>query len=180
MVLWFSSITKTFVPCTYGYATTIRRAQGATLHHGCIWFNHCYPAERGYGYVAASRFRSKAGVYLYGKVRASDWLPVGGTEDYEDTRRSELSDCDSYDSESEEATALSLEQDRDGYGDADDSESDSDDPCAAMSEEQHAAYVASRLADQEQLKALFTKVQGSLSEIHRDLEFGLDYLRSGA
>ena len=119
-------------------------------------------------------------MYLYGKVRASDWLPVGGTEDYEDTRRSELSDCDSYDSDSEEAAALSLEEDRDGYGDADDSESDSDDPYAAMSEEQHAAYVASRLEDQEQLKALFTKVQGSISEIDRDLEFGLDYLRSEA
>ena len=119
-------------------------------------------------------------MYLYGKVRASDWLPVGGTEDYEDTRRSELSDCDSYDSESEEATALSLEQDRDGYGDADDSESDSDDPFAVMSEEQHAAYVASWLEDQEQIKALFTKVHASISEIDRGLEFGLDYLRSEA
>ena len=26
-----------FLPCTYGYATTIRRAQGATYHHGCIF-----------------------------------------------------------------------------------------------------------------------------------------------
>ena len=119
-------------------------------------------------------------MYLYGKVRASDWLPVGGTEDYEDTRRSELSDCDSYDSESEEAAALSLEEDRDGYGDADDSESDCDDPFVAMSEEQHAAYVASWLEDQEQIKALFTKVQGSISEIDRCLEFGSDYLRSEA
>ena len=34
----------TFLPCCYGYATTIRRAQGASLEQGCIWFNqkrHC-------------------------------------------------------------------------------------------------------------------------------------------
>ena len=118
-------------------------------------------------------------MYLYGKVRASDWLPVGGTEDYEDTRRSELSDCDSYDSESEEAAALSLEEDRGDYEDAEDGESDTDDPYG-MSEEQHAAYVASWLEDQEQIKALSTKVQGSISEIDRCLEFGSDYLRSEA
>ena len=28
-----------FLPCAYGYATTIRRAQGASLDNGCIWFN---------------------------------------------------------------------------------------------------------------------------------------------
>ena len=55
---------KLFLPCTYGYATTIRKAQGATYDHGAIWFDHCYPPERGYGYVAASRFRKKAGIYL--------------------------------------------------------------------------------------------------------------------
>ena len=34
----------TFLPCCYGYATTIRRAQGASLEQGCVWFNqkrHC-------------------------------------------------------------------------------------------------------------------------------------------
>ena len=29
----------TFLPCCYGYATTIRRAQGASLEQGCVWFN---------------------------------------------------------------------------------------------------------------------------------------------
>jgi len=66
-----------------GYATTIRRAQGSTLDAGCIWFDHCYPPERGYGYVAVSRFRTHAGVYHYGRIRRSDWLPVGGDPDYE-------------------------------------------------------------------------------------------------
>ena len=28
-----------FLPCCYGYATTIRRAQGASLEQGCLWFN---------------------------------------------------------------------------------------------------------------------------------------------
>ena len=71
---------RLFLPCTYGYATTIRQAQGATLTHGCTWFNHCYEPERGYGYVAACRFRTKSGIYLYGAIRATDWLPVGGKE----------------------------------------------------------------------------------------------------
>ena len=26
-----------FLPCCYGYATTVRRAQGASLDHGCFW-----------------------------------------------------------------------------------------------------------------------------------------------
>ena len=67
-----------FLPCCYGYATTIRRAQGADLHHGCIYFeNKRRPAFRGYGYVACSRFKSRSGCYLYGKLRRSDFLPVG-------------------------------------------------------------------------------------------------------
>jgi len=28
-----------FLPCCYGCATTIQRTQGASLVHGCIWFN---------------------------------------------------------------------------------------------------------------------------------------------
>ena len=67
-----------FLLCTYGYATTSWRAQGSTLDIGCIWFDHWYPPERGYGYVAVSRFRTQAGVFLYGPVRRTDWLPVGG------------------------------------------------------------------------------------------------------
>ena len=42
---------KLFLPCTYGYATTIRRAQGSSLHLGAIYFDHSYPPEKGYGYV---------------------------------------------------------------------------------------------------------------------------------
>ena len=32
---------------------------------------------RGYGYVAASRFKQRSGVYLYGHLRRTDFLPVG-------------------------------------------------------------------------------------------------------
>eukprot|EP00969_Alexandrium_andersonii_P004920 213362-Alexandrium_andersonii.AAC.1 len=64
-----------YLPCVYGYATTIREAQGLSLQAGAIWFDHCYPADPGYAYVAVSRFRTRAGVYLFGKVRRSDWLP---------------------------------------------------------------------------------------------------------
>ena len=48
-----------FLPCCYGYGTTIRRAQGASLVQGCLWFDqHKHAAGRGYGYVGVSRFRS--------------------------------------------------------------------------------------------------------------------------
>ena len=66
-----------------GYSTTIRRAQGASLDLGCIYFDqHWHHAGRGYGYVAVSRFRTRAGCFLYGKLRRTDFLPVG--EDKED------------------------------------------------------------------------------------------------
>ena len=70
------------MPCWYGYATTIRRAQGASLSKGCIYFDQKYRvAGRGYGYVGVSRFRSRGGVYLYGHMRRTDFLPVGGAGD---------------------------------------------------------------------------------------------------
>ena len=53
------------LPCAYGYATTIRRAQGSTLDAGCLYFDHCYPPERGYAYVGVSRFRTRDGVYQW-------------------------------------------------------------------------------------------------------------------
>ena len=33
---------RAFLPCTYGYASTIRRCQGSTLHHGCIYFDRLW------------------------------------------------------------------------------------------------------------------------------------------
>ena len=38
------------LPCTYGYGQTIRKCQGLTLVHGCLFFDSpLYPAARGYG-----------------------------------------------------------------------------------------------------------------------------------
>ena len=66
-----------FLPCCYGWATTIRRAQGASLTHGCVYFDQRkYAAARGYGYVAVSRFRTRCGVHLFGQLRRMDFLPV--------------------------------------------------------------------------------------------------------
>ena len=77
-----------FLPCCYGYATTIRRAQGSDLYHGAIYFEQKrYPAARGYAYVACSRFKSRHGVYLYGKLRGSDFLPVGAEKEEEQLER---------------------------------------------------------------------------------------------
>ena len=94
---------KVFLPCCYGYATTIRRAQGSSLHLGALYFDHCFPPERGYGYVGASRFRSSAGLYFYGRIRRSDWLPVGAPKPDQVTRRSaaSLSSASGYDSDSD-------------------------------------------------------------------------------
>ena len=63
-------------PCTYGYATTIRRAQGSTLAKGALYFDHSYPPDRGYGYVGASRFTDPDLLFHYGPLRVTDWLPV--------------------------------------------------------------------------------------------------------
>ena len=105
-----------FIPCTYGYATTIRRSQGGTYQHGCIWFDHCYPPERGYGYVAASRFTTSSGIYLIHKIRRTDWLPVRpiGAEDYDVTRRGEESQSD-YDDGDECDVARDRRGDMDDY-----------------------------------------------------------------
>ena len=66
-----------FLPVCYGYATTIRRAQGADLFQGCIYMDQKKRAGRGYGYVAASRFMHRRTCFLYGKLRRTDFLPVG-------------------------------------------------------------------------------------------------------
>ena len=81
-----------FLPCCYGYGTTIRRAQGTSLEHGCIFFDQKrHHAGRGYGYVAASRFKSRAGCFIYGKLRRTDFLPVGEDKETDVLERGYLS-----------------------------------------------------------------------------------------
>ena len=87
---------NTFLPCCYGYATTIRRAQGASLTCGAVYFDqHKHAAPRGYGYVAVSRFRTQARCHLYGKLRATDFLPVGPEQEDEQLYRGVESGSDS-------------------------------------------------------------------------------------
>ena len=82
-----------FLPLTYGYATTVRRAQGASLDMGCIYFDQKKRAAgRGYGYVAVSRFKTREGCFLYGKLRQTDFLPVGEDKESEILERGVLSD----------------------------------------------------------------------------------------
>ena len=97
-----------FLPCTYGYATTIRRAQGASLVQGCLWFDqHRHAAGRGYGYVGVSRFRSRAGCYIFGKLRRTDFLPVGEPDPAVEVLEREA-DSESDDSEGEYAAGLAM------------------------------------------------------------------------
>jgi hypothetical protein len=85
----------TFMPYIYGYAMTMRRAQGSTLEKVGLWFEHSYPPDRGYAYVGSSRVRSHQDLFLMGKLRRTDWLPVGGGPD-DQLRR----ECDSEDTQS--------------------------------------------------------------------------------
>ncbi len=89
-----------FLPCCYGYATTIRRAQGCGFLHGCIYFDMKKPSARGYGYVAVSRFKSRSGCHLYGKLRRTDFLPVGAPREDEVLERGLLSASSEDDMES--------------------------------------------------------------------------------
>ena len=89
-----------FLPLTYGYATTVRRAQGASLDMGCIYFDQKRRAAgRGSGYVAVSRFKSKEGCFLYGTLRQTDFLPVGEGTESEITERGVLSESNDSDEE---------------------------------------------------------------------------------
>ena len=92
---------KAFLPATHGYAMTIRRAQGCTLEFVGLHFDR-RRADRGYAYVGASRARRKVDVHLVGRIRRTDWLPVGGDlrgDEYEQQRpgpQSESTDIDEH------------------------------------------------------------------------------------
>ena len=95
-----------FLPVAYGWATTIRRAQGATLGRVGLWFDRRV-GDRGYAYVGVSRAKLKADVYHLGQIRRTDWRAVGGENDpAEQSLPSVLSDStgsdERPDSESEE------------------------------------------------------------------------------
>lgn len=120
---------RKFMPVTYGYATTIRRAQGATLELVGVRFDRRL-ADHGYGYVAVSRARRRADVYLIGNVRRTDWRPVGGDDRGLGTSElSVLSLSDDEEPESEEPSEDSpdAEPSSDAFGEFT-SASESDEP----------------------------------------------------
>lgn len=85
---------RVFMPCSYGYAMTIRRAQGSTLGLVALCFDQRhYPAEKGYAYVGASRVRRAEDLFYFGKLRTSDWTACG----MEKAERSWVSESDDSD-----------------------------------------------------------------------------------
>ena len=122
---------QTFLPCVYGYACTVRRTQGLTLYHGALFLDgRIYPRPRGHAYVAVSRFRRAIGVFHYGPLRRSDWLPTD-EHDGEQVRPSDLSprdwDEESSDSESARGDFAAHYRESMGAGDEDLSSSEAGD-----------------------------------------------------
>ena len=129
-----------FMPFTYGYAMTIRRAQGSTMELVGLWLDHSYPPKRGYAYVGASRVRRARDLYLMGKVKRTDWLPVDGAPEEEQTRRGPESDTSESNSDrgSEDQGATDSDTDDEDQGATDSkarSGSDDEDQGAADSGE---------------------------------------------
>ncbi len=73
------------------------------------------PAARGYGYVAVSRFMHRRNCYLYGKLRRSDFLPVGAEREDEVLARG-LESEDS-DSEARDECAWGMRSDAESMSD---------------------------------------------------------------
>ena len=132
---------QTFLPCAYGYASTIRKAQGASLPAVILYFDHCHPPDRGYGYVGASRAQSRAGLYHYGRLRRTDWLPVGnapgqqlrrGAESESDSDSESEDPYDSEDSDSDPFARLAQRYDEGDMGEGDEGD-DADDAANVLS-----------------------------------------------
>ena len=100
-----------FLPCVYGYAMTTRKAQGSSVDYAVLYFDLFKPAPRGFAYVGASRVRRSAGLFYFGKIRRSDWLPVNGDPMHEQPDRGD----DSNDS-SESGRAPSIDESSDDDG----------------------------------------------------------------
>ena len=65
--------------------------------------------------MGASRSRAKAGVYDFGRIRRSDWLPVDGDPSMEQTSRGEESQSeDEFDQQDAELDAMH-ESDEEDY-----------------------------------------------------------------
>ena len=97
---------------------TTRKAQGSSVDYAVLYFDLFKPAPRGFAYVGASRVRTSAGLFYFGKIRRSDWLPVGGDPMNEQVDRgadssdsSESGRAPSIDESSEDECGLSMGED---------------------------------------------------------------------
>ena len=85
-----------------------------------LFFDHGYPADRGYGYVGASRFRSAGGLFHYGRLRRSDWRPVGGDPSIEiSAREGDSANTDEAGLEAMDRDAEYEDSDCSGFGHSD-------------------------------------------------------------
>lgn len=117
------------VPAVYAYATTMRRAQGSTLELVGLFFDR-RRADRGYAYVGASRAKYRNDVYLLGRIRTSDWLPVGGDpRGNEQASPGPLSWSDSDDDDSDSSLQSDGQSDE-SQEPSDPSDDEPDDPTA--------------------------------------------------
>ena len=96
---------RKFMPVAYGYATTMRRAQGSTLNKIGLRFDRRL-SDRGYAYVGVSRAKKRRDVFLLGSIRRTDWRPVGGDSDpNEQNELSALSESSGTDRDSSSSTS---------------------------------------------------------------------------
>ena len=67
------------------------------MDQGCIYFDQKkHHAGRDYGYVGVSRFKSRAGCHVFGKLRRTDFLPVGEDKEEEVLERGYYSKSSDY------------------------------------------------------------------------------------
>ena len=90
-------------------------------------------ADRGYGYVGASRAKRRADVFLLGRVRRTDWLPVGvdargGEQEYpsvlSETDSEEADSSDFADEDETDASSNDYQSDHQSEASSDDCQSD--------------------------------------------------------
>ena len=67
------------------------------------------------GATASAHFKSKAGLFHYGRIRRTDWLPVGPELDTEQLRRGPESD-DGEAMQEEDAEAREMDENYDDAG----------------------------------------------------------------
>ena len=127
---------------------TTRKAQGSSVDYAVLYFDLFKPAPRGFAYVGASRVRTSAGLFYFGKIRRSDWLPVGGDPMNEQVTRG----ADSSDS-SESGRAPSIDE-------------SSDDDCGlSMGEDSGMDSMAGSVASMADMNDLLD-VEDSASELN--------------